>query len=78
MKLPNLRFQEEVQATPNITGSSSFTENYIATWILEPQINYTFQFSKGRIEALIGSTFQQTKTDGNYYAERKDIPAMRS
>lgn len=30
------------------------------TWIVEPQITYNLNVSKGRLDALVGSTFQQT------------------
>jgi TonB-linked SusC/RagA family outer membrane protein len=34
-----------------------------STWIVEPQLNWNTALGKGKIEALVGSTFQQQKTD---------------
>lgn len=43
------------------TGSSAFGDNYIRTWIIEPQASYKFNIkTKLRIETLAGSTWQKT------------------
>ncbi|MFV8339369.1 SusC/RagA family TonB-linked outer membrane protein [Flavobacterium sp. LB3P21] len=34
-----------------------------STWIIEPQLNWTTTLGKGKVEALVGSTFQQQKTN---------------
>lgn len=46
------------------TGSASFTDNSIRSWIIEPQITYQFTIGKSRIDALIGTTFQQNTNEG--------------
>jgi TonB-linked SusC/RagA family outer membrane protein len=38
---------------------STFTHRNTATWIIEPQLHYSFQIGKGKIETLAGSTFQK-------------------
>ncbi|NMH24237.1 TonB-dependent receptor [Flavobacterium sp. SE-s27] len=34
-----------------------------STWIVEPQLNWNTTLGKGKVEALVGSTFQQQKTN---------------
>ena len=45
------------------TGSAQFTENCIHTWIAEPQITYQKEVGKGRLNFLVGATFQENKRD---------------
>ena len=47
------------------TGAASFSDNAINTWILEPQMEYETKLKSGRFSVLIGSTFQQTKRNGD-------------
>ena len=51
---------------PNIYGanfqtrsSANFGTNDFRTWIIEPQAEYVKVISKGRLDALVGATFQQ-------------------
>lgn len=45
-------------------GSSVFGDNFIRTWIIEPQASYKFNLKeKLRIEALAGSTWQKTESE---------------
>jgi TonB-linked SusC/RagA family outer membrane protein len=46
-----------------IYGSSK-----VNTWILEPQLNYKKNIAKGRLDVLLGSTFQSTLSQSNYLA----------
>lgn len=41
----------------------NFGDNNITNWNIEPQITYNRQVSNGRLEALIGSTFQETTNE---------------
>jgi TonB-linked SusC/RagA family outer membrane protein len=41
------------------TGSSSFSNNSIRTWIIEPQVNFKKNIGAGVLSVLIGSTFQE-------------------
>jgi TonB-linked SusC/RagA family outer membrane protein len=45
---------------PSATAAGSHTNhnNVIETWIIEPQLNYQQQISKGKLDVLLGSTFQ--------------------
>lgn len=43
--------------------TASYLEKSITTWIVEPQMTYNKTTSFGTFDILIGSTFQQTKTD---------------
>lgn len=46
------------------TGSSVFGDNYIRTWIIEPQASYKFNVKeKLKIEALAGATWQKTASE---------------
>ena len=52
------------------TGTSVLGDNFIKTWIIEPQISYWFNLnSRLKMETLAGSTWQKTE------AERKLITA---
>lgn len=48
------------------TGVSIFGNNYIRTWIIEPQLSYKHSFkSKLKLESLLGSTWQKTQSERN-------------
>ncbi|GHN02266.1 SusC/RagA family TonB-linked outer membrane protein [Cytophagales bacterium WSM2-2] len=69
----------EVQPNPSISinpifasftfPSTSFGNSSIKTWIIEPQADYQRTVGRGKISALIGSTFQQS------ISERVDLSA---
>ena len=42
------------------TGSSQFGNRYFKSWIMEPQATYSTGLAKGRLEVLIGASWQQT------------------
>jgi len=44
--------------TPDPTGTSYFGKMVLHSWIVEPQLEYTRYFGKGKITALVGSTVQ--------------------
>lgn len=45
-------------------SSSNFADNYIKSWIAEPQVTYKKQFGKGKLDVLIGSSFQSNSSNG--------------
>jgi TonB-linked SusC/RagA family outer membrane protein len=47
------------------TGSSTFGDSNIKTWIIEPQADYTRKIGDGSLSVLIGSTFQQSIQTGS-------------
>lgn len=47
---------------PNLSGSASFANNQLRSWIIEPQAEYKIQISKGKLNVLIGITFNQRST----------------
>jgi TonB-dependent starch-binding outer membrane protein SusC len=48
----------------NVTsGLSNFNSTSVNTWIVEPQVNYQVNWWKGKFAVLVGSTFQQNKSD---------------
>ncbi|RQO79079.1 SusC/RagA family TonB-linked outer membrane protein [Pedobacter sp. KBW01] len=62
--------REEFASTPlstfspalNLTSTSRasyFTNNYNNTWLVEPQLDYNLQIGKGKLQALIGMSFQE-------------------
>ncbi len=51
-------------ATSNVVGKSSFTNSNIRSWIIEPQISYQLNIGKGRLNLLMGTTFQQNFAEG--------------
>jgi TonB-linked SusC/RagA family outer membrane protein len=50
---------------PN-TGTSEFGHNFNKGFIVEPQIEYNRFISKGKLNILIGSSYQYTNTEGIY------------
>ncbi|WP_205513199.1 SusC/RagA family TonB-linked outer membrane protein [Longitalea arenae] len=42
---------------------ASYGKRNMSNWIIEPQIRYTTNLNKGKIEALIGSTWQKNSSD---------------
>ncbi len=48
----------------NQTGTSSFSNNKIQSWIAEPQISYQTSTLGGKLQLLAGGTFQQSIRDG--------------
>ncbi len=46
-------------------GSATYGNTDNKNWIIEPQLNYDANVGKGKISLLIGTSIQQTKTDGS-------------
>ena len=46
--------------SPSATGANRIAYNNIDTWIIEPQVRYNNAIGKGKIDVLVGSTFQST------------------
>lgn len=44
--------------------NASYGNNVINSWITEPQINWTKELGRGKVNVLVGTTFQETITDG--------------
>ncbi|MGN7823498.1 SusC/RagA family TonB-linked outer membrane protein [Chitinophaga sp. 22536] len=47
----------------NPTGSSSFANTNFKSWIIEPQLEYTRSLLRGKINLLLGSTWQTIQRD---------------
>ena len=50
----------------NPTGNMSLANTHNVNWIIEPKLTYSTQFSKGKLNLLVGATSSQTNTDGLY------------
>ncbi len=48
-----------------LTGSASFVNNTIESYIIEPKLSYQFAKGNSQLEALVGSTFQMNKSNGS-------------
>jgi TonB-linked SusC/RagA family outer membrane protein len=48
----------------NPVSSSIFGNNWIKTWLAEPQVEYSPNLNKGKLNILLGSTFQNDQTTG--------------
>ena len=46
----------------NFPQSATFNNNYVKTYIAEPQLTYKLTTGKGRLNAILGGTWQQTQT----------------
>jgi TonB-linked SusC/RagA family outer membrane protein len=51
-------------ATNVTTGSASFNNYLIKSWIIEPQINYVLDLGRGHFNALVGASAQKRETEG--------------
>ncbi|MCO5239433.1 MAG: SusC/RagA family TonB-linked outer membrane protein [Chitinophagaceae bacterium] len=43
------------------TGTLSISDNFLKSWIIEPQVEYERMIGKGRLDVFIGSTFSQNR-----------------
>jgi len=67
----NLFSSKEYQGNPkssfdpsrNIEASAQFGDLSIHSWIVEPQLNYQTSLPFGRLNVLVGTTFQQNRTE---------------
>jgi TonB-linked SusC/RagA family outer membrane protein len=50
---------------PNTPREGDYSHNNINTWLVEPQLNYKLAVLGGKLEALVGSTIQQTNSNGS-------------
>ncbi|SEW04728.1 TonB-linked outer membrane protein, SusC/RagA family [Chitinophaga sp. YR573] len=50
----------------NPTGSAYFGKNSNKGWIIEPQLNYDVVVGKSKLNVLLGSSVQQSSTEGLY------------
>jgi len=51
------------ETRPSSTNSSRFGNDQLSTWLIEPQATYTRNIHKGKLEVLLGSTFQQNQSN---------------
>jgi TonB-linked SusC/RagA family outer membrane protein len=51
------------ETVANNTRSADYGNGRINSWIIEPQLTYSFSLLKGHADFLLGSTFQETKKD---------------
>lgn len=51
----------------NQTPQTVMSNNFIKTYIAEPQINYTHTWGKGKLTALLGGTWQETALTQPYF-----------
>jgi len=49
----------------NPVSNTTFADNQFASWIIEPQIEYSSKVWKGTLSALLGATLQNTVQDAN-------------
>lgn len=52
------------EQTPYTNRVAIYGKNGIDTWIIEPQLNFKKRIGRGNFDALVGSTFQQTNSNG--------------
>ncbi len=61
---PLIAVAPELRATT--LRSTAFGDRNIKGWIIEPQATYSTTISKGKLELLLGSTFQDKKINSGY------------
>ena len=52
------------------TASALFSDGNSETWIVEPQLDYSRKISKGRLNVLLGTTFQRDVRERQFIAGR--------
>ncbi len=62
-----IRASPSISKRPGFSGSSVFGDQKMKTYILEPQVNYSSNLLNGKIDILLGSTFQYYTKNGIYY-----------
>jgi TonB-linked SusC/RagA family outer membrane protein len=62
---PLIAVAPELRATTQ--RNAAFGDRNIKGWIIEPQATYSTTISKGKLELLIGSTFQDKKANSGYF-----------
>jgi TonB-dependent starch-binding outer membrane protein SusC len=50
----------------NPTGSANYGNAVMQGWIIEPQLKYSSSISKGKLQVLIGGSFQKNKYAGSF------------
>jgi TonB-linked SusC/RagA family outer membrane protein len=63
---PNPLIAVAPELRPTTRRSASFGNRNIQSWVIEPQASYNKRISMGKLELLIGSTFQQRKIEAGY------------
>ncbi len=48
---------------PNFLRTHKAMSNKLTSWIIEPQVSYSFKLVSGKVDVLVGSTFQNKKSD---------------
>jgi TonB-linked SusC/RagA family outer membrane protein len=51
----------------NFAPTTTMSNNFIKTYIAEPQVNYTHTWGKGKLTALLGGTWQETRLTQPYF-----------
>jgi len=60
----NARLLSTINPTSTQQRSASFGNNSLNTWIVEPKLNWSKQYGQGKLELLLGTTFQESLTEG--------------
>ncbi|MHA4894317.1 SusC/RagA family TonB-linked outer membrane protein [Pedobacter sp. PWIIR3] len=63
----NVSPAEAFDPNTNFTQTTFLGNNYVKTYIAEPQLNYTHTWGKGKLNALLGGSWQQTQSVQPYY-----------
>ena len=63
--LPMSSYNPDYQNTPSLRRNQT-VNNEIKSWIAEPSIHYNKEFSWGKLESLVGMTFQSRDQEGIY------------
>jgi TonB-linked SusC/RagA family outer membrane protein len=63
---PLIAFAPEFRST--LKSSANYANGNISSWIIEPQITYKKSIGNGKLELLMGSTFQEQKTNREQFS----------
>ncbi|OQP56659.1 hypothetical protein A4R26_04295 [Niastella populi] len=59
--------RKSINPNTNTQSSASYSSNYVESYIVEPQLDYTSMVGKGRLTATAGGTWQQSGFVQPYY-----------
>jgi len=48
------------------TNMATFSTNYVSTFVTEPQLDYSTHIGKGKLQAMAGGTWQETKSGSTF------------
>jgi TonB-dependent starch-binding outer membrane protein SusC len=73
----NTLLMPETSLNPAVSplSSATYSSNYVESYIVEPQLDYTKVLGKGKLTALVGGTWQQSNFVQPYFVQASGFPS---